>query len=349
MNVLFAPDYRRGLPYQGFLARELKKLEVDVDFMSHYRRGFPLARGASDFNCDILHIHWPEVYFSRNKRGDGLRKLRYPYDLGFATRHRKLFLTAHNLLPHNRHNEWRVSSLVKKTALMSDGIFVHSEHAQEEIVKTFGVSSEKCFVIPYGDHADGWGHPLKRSDARSQLGLDQKRKLCLIFGTVSPYKGSDEVVKYWIQNSPDAQLIIAGPVINQEYANLLKNLSGQSPDVELRISDQWMTDEDLHKWLSAVDCTIFNYRDIFTSGAAALARSMGVPILIPQRLQAADLHEPHRLVHRFDSLDAGFDKHLKAALAQSSAYDDAEQWRKKTSWKEVARITKQVYERVAQK
>ncbi len=346
MNVLFAPDYRKGLPYQDFLARELNKIGINVDFLSHYRRGMPLTRGIGDFNCDILHLHWPEVYFKKNKKGDFFRKLRYPFDLELATRKRKLFLTAHNLLPHNRHDEWKVSSLVKKTVQLSDGIFVHSEYAQDEMVRTFGIHAEKCWVIPYGDHADGWEPPLLSNEARSRLKLPREQKICLIFGTVSPYKGSDDVIKYWLRESPGARLVIAGPVINEDFANKLRILAKQSSDVELRISDQWMSDEELRVWLSAVDCTIFNYRDIFTSGAAALARSMGVPILIPTRLRAADLHEPHHLVHRFDSLDIDFKVHLEAALCQTSSYEEAEQWRLNTSWYEVAKATKQAYESV---
>ena len=332
MNVLFAPDYRNGLPYQEFLARELNKIGVHVDFLNHYRRGMPLTRGIGDFNCDILHLHWPEVYFSRKTAGDGLRKLRYPFDLRLAIRKRRLFLTAHNLLPHNRHDEWKVSSLVKKTAQLSDGIFVHSEFAQDEMVRKFGVSKEKCWIIPYGDHTDGWEPPMATEEARRQLNLAQEQKICLIFGTVSPYKGSDDVIKYWIRETPGARLVIAGPVISEEYADQLRVLAKQSPDVELRISDQWMSDEELRVWLSAVDCTIFNYRDIFTSGAAALARSMGVPVLIPGRLRAADLHEPHHLVHRFDSLDTDFKLHLEAALCQTANYEEARQWRLRTSW-----------------
>ena len=54
--------------------------------------------------------------------------------------------------------------------------------------------------------------------------------------------------------------------------------------------------------LSAADAAVFNYRTIFTSGAAALARSWGVPILIPSRLATVALDEPAPTVFRFDRL-----------------------------------------------
>ena len=68
--------------------------------------------------------------------------------------------------------------------------------------------------------------------------------------------------------------------------------------IDLRLVDEWLDDATLRVWLSASDCSIFNYRDIFTSGAAALARSYGLPLLIPRRLASADLDEPHPHVFR---------------------------------------------------
>jgi hypothetical protein len=107
---------------------------------------------------------------------------------------------------------------------------------------------------------------------------------------------------------------------------------------------EWLKDPDLHLWLSAVDCSIFNYREIFTSGAASLARSMGVPILIPERLRAADLHEPHSLVFRFNQLDTDFQQRLVAALNSGTDFEAARKWREETRWAKVAQITKQAYE-----
>ena len=343
MKVLFAPDYREGIPYQEYLARELHLLGTEVEFLTNYRRGMPLARGIKPTAADVLHIHWPEVYFTRRTKLDWFRKLRYPLDLALASRRRKLFLTAHNLLPHNRHDEWAVSSLVQTTAQRADGVFVHSENAKSQMIDRFGVPSEKCWIIPYGDHTDGWDPPLDRAIARKELGLDPDEKICLVFGTVSPYKGSDEIVRYWVDQKPDAKLIVIGPVLVEKFGQQLRELAKDNSNVELRISDQWLSDEDLHRWLSAVDASLFNYREIFTSGAAALARSMGVPLLIPSRLKAADLHEPHPLVHRFESLESDLGPLLAKALHQGRDYSLAADWRRDTSWAEVARITQQAY------
>lgn len=343
MKVLFAPDYRNALQYQAFLARELAGYGIHVDFLSDYRRGMPLTRGIQNTECDILHLHWPEAYFSKRDSLGWLRKIRYHLDLRGANRGRKLFLTAHNLLPHNRHRELGVSAAIKATAKRANGVFVHSEFAAEEFSRTFGVSTKKCHVVPYGDHTDGWLPPIDSAVARAELQLSENAKICLVFGTVSPYKGTDEIVEFWRRNRPEATLVIVGPVLDESFEGRLISVAKDDKNIDLRMSRDWLSDKDLWCWLSAVDCTIFNYKEIFTSGAAAMARSMGVPVLIPQRLQAADLHEPHPLVHRFDSLKTDFTTHLHAALMQTRDYAAASKWRSETSWQEVARLTRNAY------
>jgi hypothetical protein len=90
--------------------------------------------------------------------------------------------------------------------------------------------------------------------------------------------------------------------------------------VDLRLLNELLDLETLRLWLSASDCAIFNYREIFTSGAATLARSYGIPLLIPRRLAVPDLDEPHPRVLRFEALDTDFTAQLERALATPCDY-----------------------------
>lgn len=347
MKILFAPDYREGIPYQQLLSEQLQELGFEVEYLRHTRRIFPLYRGRSDFEIDALHLHWPEIYFPRKRDGwDWFRKQRYPTDLSMATQNIPLFLTAHNLLPHNRREEPGVFRNVQYTAQAAQAVFVHSEAALKMMVETFSIPAEKCHIIPYGDHSVTTGAPLDKRDARNKLQLDPEETISLIFGTVSPYKGSDEIVQWWKDHHEFGKLIVAGPVLSEEYAAQLHQIAQGAENIELRISEKWLSDEDLHEWLSAVDCSIFNYKEIFTSGAAALARSFGVPLLIPSRLTAADLAEPHSHVFRFENLETDFADRLREALATPVDYEAAGAWREATSWSEVAAKTAAVYRSV---
>ena len=91
LKVIFAPDWRAGVPYQQLLATALPRHGVDVAFLQGYRRGLPLSRLLEGQQFDFLHLHWPEAYFP--KLGDGLdwfRVVRFPLDLNLGGQASKL-------------------------------------------------------------------------------------------------------------------------------------------------------------------------------------------------------------------------------------------------------------------
>jgi beta-1,4-mannosyltransferase len=350
IRVLFAPDYRAGVPYQALLAEALSRHSIDVVFLSDYRRCLPLYRGSRGIAPDIVHVHWPEKYFpSRGDGWDWLRVMRYPLDCWLTANRAPLTLTAHNLVPHNRAHQHGVFHNIKSTAQHSRGIFVHSNTARQAVTKNLCVRSERVHVIPFGDHSVALGKPQARDAARAALQLPTEAKVCLVFGTISPYKGTDELVRFWVQAHVPHHLVVVGPILSDEYASGLTRLAHDCPTIDLRMSREWLDNETLRAWLSASDCVIFNYREIFTSGAAALARSYGVPLLIPQRLFFTDLQEPHTHVFRFHALDNEFRAQLERALATGSNYEAGADWRKATSWERVAEITASVYRKIVER
>ena len=59
MKVLFAPDWRAGVPYQTLLAAALAALGVKVEFLAGYKRALALTRLVRAREFDVLHLHWP--------------------------------------------------------------------------------------------------------------------------------------------------------------------------------------------------------------------------------------------------------------------------------------------------
>jgi beta-1,4-mannosyltransferase len=343
MRVLFAPDCRAGNPYQTLLADALGPHGVEVGFLSHHR-GLPLFRGGRASVPDIVHVHWPEKYFRRQgDLWDSLRVAHYLLDCWLTAHHRPIVLTAHNLLPHDRSDESAVFRNVRYTAQNSKAIFVHSNVARQRVREAFSLSDNLIHRIAHGDLAVTMGAPLPRDQARIQLQLPPDGKICLVFGTVRPYKGTDELVRFWGENDLPYRLVVVGKIMSHAFARRLYELAQGHNMIDLRLFDEWLDDPMLRVWLSASDCSIFNYKEIFTSGAAALARSYGLPLLIPRRLASVDLDEPHPHVFRFDTLETDFRVQLDRALATRCDYELADEWRQKTSWKRVAEITACVY------
>lgn len=341
MEVVFAPDWREGVPYQRLLADALARHEVRVSFLSDYKRGFPLRRLMQDRRCDLLHLHWPEAYFPR--KGDGLdwfRRARFTLDLAGATRHCPLATTAHNRSAHNRSGEHFVLYNSRAAYRRARVVFAHSEIARLRLVETFDLDPPRVRVIPHGDLAVTLGSPLSQAEARSALGLPDG-KLALMFGTVEPYKGQEEVIAWWKEARPDARLAIVGNPMTPDYQTQITNMIGNASNIIVQFG--WLPEEKLKLWLSAADAAVFNYRQIFTSGAASLARSWGLPLLIPSRLDTVALDEPSPFVHRFTTVQTDFATALQNALRIPPDYTAAAAWREACSWDTVARLTAELY------
>jgi glycosyltransferase involved in cell wall biosynthesis len=174
-----------------------------------------------------------------------------------------------------------------------------------------------------------------------KLGLGSG-KIALVFGTVEPYKGLEEIIAWWQQAQPDVKLAIVGKPMSAEYGSQLElQISDFNKDIIYHFD--WLSNELLRLWLSAADVTIFNYREIFTSGAANLARSFGIPIVLPRRLDTVVLGEPNPYVRRFTNFATDFAEQLAAALAMRPDFAAASSWRAACSWDTVARLTANGY------
>lgn len=341
MRILFAPDWRAGVPYQALLADALVRRGAKVRFLQGYKRVLPLSRLLKDQDCDILHLHWPEAYYPR--RGDALdlfRTARFPFDLDRATQNAVLVTTAHNFHVHNRGAEGLVGRNVRHANRKSRVVFAHSAGAKQKLVEAFGLDPSLVRVVPHGDLSVAMAPPVSQAEARRQLGLGDG-KIALMFGTVQPYKGLEDVIAWWRQARPPIRLAIVGKPASDEYATHISRSIGDTAQILSRF--EFLSDEALGLWLSAADVVISNYREIFTSGAASLARSYGVPLLLPRRLDTVDLDEPTPYVRRFTDLATDFRAELDAALAMPPDFAAAASWRHACNWDRIAGLTMDGY------
>jgi hypothetical protein len=165
-----------------------------------------------------------------------------------------------------------------------------------------------------------------------------------MFGAVEPYKGIEEVISAWPPDTHDLSLAIVGKPVSEAYGAHIARLAASKPNVVVRL--ERIADAGVRLWLSAVDCVVFNYHAVFTSGTACLARSYGIPLLIPAHITTVDLGEPHATVIRFHSAATDMLSKLWVALNVRPDFSAARHWRQQTSWTYVAQETAAVYRRV---
>lgn len=344
MKVLFAPDWRAGNPYQDLLAQALQRQAIPVEFLQNYKRMLPLARSVRQSSADVFHLHWPEAYFSRRNAGlEWYRHARFPIDLEIASRTKLLAYTAHNLLPHSKHSRlFNISAKLNARYVVKRAgvIFAHSEGAKSMLISELAAQESKIRVVPHGDLSGIFGAPVLRDEAVRSLGVGSA-PFALMFGAVDQYKSYEDIIRWWQKNKPTLNLAIVGKPRTPEYGDHLKALIGKAPSIIT--SFEWLSDAQLRLWLSAASLVIFNYRDILTSGAACLARSYGIPIVLPKRLSSVDLGEPTPYVRRFSNLDSDFGQQIEMALAVEPDFAAAADWRDTCSWDRVARLTAEAY------
>ena len=330
------------MPYQTLLAEALAAHEVEVSWLKDYRRGLPLWRLMQRLpESQILHLHWPEAYY--RKKGDvwdWFRGARFPLDLRLAIRGRALAVTAHNLHAHNLTGAAFEDRNTRAAFALANVVFAHSEAARAILIQTFSLPPERVVVIAHGDLSVTLGPPATREEARRQLGLSNGR-YCLMFGTVEPYKGIEEMIDFWRAAKPEGSLVIVGRPCTPEYGEEIAQHAEGIPGVEVHLG--WLADERLRLWLSATDCVLFNYREIFTSGAANLTRAYGVPTLLPARLTTVVLDEPNPRVRRFTDPKLDLAEHLNEVWSLGPGYDEAAGWREETAWARVAATTAAAY------
>ena len=289
----------------------------------------------------MLHLHWPEAYYPvKGDAWDWFRRARFPVDLAGAAKKCILAVTAHNLHAHNRADEPFAARNTAAALRRAGVVFAHSEIAKQRLIATFALKPERIRVIPHGDLSVTLAPPIPATEARAALGLNPGR-LALIFGAVEPYKGQEAVIEWWKRTSPAIDLAIVGKPVSDEYRWQIEGVIHGAPRIVKRF--EWLDDAQLKLWLCAADVVIFNYRQIFTSGAANLARSWGIPILLPSRLDTVALDEPSPFVHRFASLDTDFADRLEEALNVRPDFAAAAAWRASCKWDIVARLTADGY------
>ncbi len=336
MKILFAPDYRPGNPYQTHLADALNRTgDCTVRFAQGYRRVLPLTRLCRDEHPDLLHLHWPEAYCPTFGPLAFLRPWRLPIDMAMATHAIPYVLTAHNLWPHHQPRSAGLQFALGRTYRGARSIIAHSLIAAELVSKQWNVPQEKIVIIPHGNLVNPMAVEAHPQDEKSC-------SYVLNFGTIAPYKGIEDLIIWWRRNRSLPPLRILGICNDPKYAENLQRLAGDDPAIQLCPGK--VSDESLIAEIQASSAVVLNHHAGLTSSVASMARSLSANILIPRRLMAVDLMEPHPSVFRFESLETDFAGKLSAALKAPTQPKD-ENWWRSIAWDTVAAATQECYYR----
>lgn len=289
-------------------------------------------------NPDIIHIQWFKLP---------------AFDLMFYSfvkkvSKAKLVFTAHNVTPHNTGNKY--TSKFKKLYHLMDKISVHADRTKDEIAKDFDVNKEKITVIHHGLLAQKYDKKKYKEDfGNYEEKYQLKGKFVLIsLGEQSKYKGIDQLIKVWTENTDFAnddkcKLLIVGKNVGLDYSKISKVKN-------VYIEDKKISNEEFYYLLRHANVYLFPYRRISVSGALFTALNENVPVLvtdvggIPEPLKIAKVGW---VIPNLEHLEEGLKYILSHKEESEQIKADKEAWTKLKeyySWTAISKQNQELYD-----
>ncbi len=332
--VQMTPETTKN-PYYEQLARSIRRAGVPIECNPNIADQF---KGQRKHRLKVAHFHQFEPFYHRptpeatwQAATDFLADLNRLNDRGWTILH-----TWHNPFPHDQRYRGIDEYLYEHLDLLIARCFVHLSSSMNHVAQY--IARDRIHVCPHPAFTGVYGPRVPREQAVEHLQLPGSLTgpIVVSIGEIKPYKQLDLLVEGWREyqrTRPDALLVVAGKVHPEADVSVLANL----PGVEFRPG--FVPDSDITAYLGAADACFFAHREMWTSGAAILSRSYGVPTVFPYSepaseympdLQAAVLYGGPTGRTAAESLElatsepyAEHIRHLTGELSPTWTFDDA--------------------------
>ena len=287
-------------PYILLFKKALELQGLTVRFERNLNLKWLLFKSKS---CDFIHLHYINHSYSPAKMNDKskffkkliefrlvsilldvLSLIDFVITFMFAKMAGKIIVfTVHDLYDFGKKSFRRKLQIEIARNIVfrfSNSIHVHNHYTRKLIEIRYKRNEGVC-VIPHGNYIGYYTNQVSRSEARRHLGLPDNAFVYSFLGLIRPYKGLEDLFEAFkkLENS-EARLLIVGRVFGVDnYESKLRTLTQLDPRIKL--VPEFIPDEAIQFYLNACDFFVLPYKDITTSGAAALALSFGRPIIAP--------------------------------------------------------------------
>lgn len=269
-----------------FSPYEVKYIELLHDAITE--SGFTPSKGVSD--AKYIWLHWYE-----NRIGDyddfidRVRTIQ-----AWKQQGRKIIFHIHNRKPHEAKSPNVSHALMTTLADCTDHVSIMSSQTKELLKDTwyYGDDFRYASQIPHPNYIGAYGElcqPKTLTDDTLRI---------LFFGLVRPYKGLEHLLEA-TKGLKNIEVRIVGNPSNTEYADKIKSLCADRPEVTLRL--EYIADEEIPRVLA--ECHVvalpYNIESSLNSGAAILALSYARTVVGTNNGTLNDIHR--------DNLYFGYD------------------------------------------
>jgi len=301
MNVTIFSAFDTVLnPYILLFKRAIERQGLKVDVKREFNLSWLLSKGK---RSDVIHLHWFNITYSLQEK----RKEHFFLKSLINNRFVKISLeficlidfvlafiiakatgkiitfTVHDLYEFGKksiHRKYLIEIRRHIVFRFSHSIHVHNSFTRKLIKKRYN-RCKGVFIIPHGNFINYYKNKITKSKARELLGLPKDVLVFLFLGLLRPYKGIEDLIDAFKNlEGENLRLIIVGRIFGVvDYETNLKALSQM--DHRIKIGFEFIPDNEIQIYFNACDFYVLPYKDITTSGAAALSLSFGRPIIAP--------------------------------------------------------------------
>lgn len=218
---------------------------------------------------NVLHTQWLVFvdYNGIERFFFGMMKLLCP--------HLKLFLTMHNILPHDMAKEKEEAYIERFRSFdrIFDGYLVHLESSKEEMAKMYDIVADKISVAYHGLYQPEGYVPS------ANVNLTGDKIHIIMYGTQTAYKGADLFVDAMSLLPESVRSKISSVIVGKTDTALYDSWHKKAADIGIEWINNYVSDEELYEKIGAADLILLPYRKISQSGVLLLAISYKKPIL----------------------------------------------------------------------
>lgn len=198
----------------------------------------------------------------------------------------RVFYTAHNVLPHDKHER---DAFGMKYAFwciyhLSDFIITHSEKDKEEIMSKFHVSAKKIATIPHGNYDFlRTTHKGEKESIRRKFDIGEEKRVILFFGAIRRYKGVHVLIDAFasvVGEDKAIKLLIVGHDMDSNYYDELQHLIKRHRlHDSVVLYEEYVPSDEIIYYFEAADIVALPYKHIYDSGVLRLAFSFDKPVI----------------------------------------------------------------------
>jgi glycosyltransferase involved in cell wall biosynthesis len=174
---------------------------------------------------------------------------------------KKIIWTMHNKLSHTNDQLFLKKVLFKTMLKHSDVILTHSSEGILYGKQIYPASFDKMHYFP---------HPVK--DRRINGKMEKKYDI-LIWGSLSPYKGTNKFLQFLYENGLENkyEILIIGKSTDPKYTRTLEEFANN----KIRIENKFISNEELQKLIRQSKIVLFIYSSPSILGSGVLMDSLG--------------------------------------------------------------------------